>query len=548
MGIRILTDFPGAAAEKIRVVDAEKRVCFAAPLHDSPRGMWFHFKVIGGDGGPVTFVLTNRDQMLGAGDYRRAVPVFRPEGGQWRRVDPLLCSVDEPGRSQTFIDPHKHRQAFMFAVPCGAGETEVAYCYPYTFDMVTAALARWGKQRGTRVLTVCKSAAGRPVRVLQIGTPARGKKCVWVTARQHSGEVPGSFAAEGLVDAILSSAAWAKSLRQRAAIFVCPAVDVDGVAEGMYGKDRAPVDFNRDWRLFPQRAEIRALRKLMDATREKCAGKGTPMLVNLDLHGPGPGAVSFPVPPHPAWSGRESWQRAWWFAKLVERNCPESSPVRWANSWPDHIDWSPPANSCRCSSTFHAACSLADYSQTIELTYNWQGNNQLATPDDWRRIGQAAAKAIESLARGAKLPPGVRPPDPPYYLSPFWAWLNVPRECNAKVNEELVSIQADGPQGYAALLFSEPIPLGRGRFSAAAEVYRTSHGKCPATRLIFFFKNGIFTGEVCEQVGELSGQAELHWRGPATRKHPADSARLGVTIRNWPGTLTIAKPKVADAE
>jgi len=157
-------------------------------------------------------------------------------------------------------------------------------------------------------------------------------------------------------------------------------------------------------------------------------------------------------------------------------------------------------------------------------------------------MGEAIARALEAVARQARPLAGVRPPEPPYFLADDWGWLNVPRQCNAKVSGDRVSIQADGPQGYAAVLFRMPLPVRRGRFEAFAQVYRTSHGKCPLSRLVFFFKGGLFTGEAFEQSGELGGQDMIHWRGPAKRKFPADSAMVALVVRNWPGTLTIVRP------
>jgi hypothetical protein len=557
--LTVLTDFPGAAAEKVAVADSGNRVSFAAPLGGSPRGMWFHFKTVGGDGSVVTFVLTNREQMLGRRDYHRAVPVYRRDDGDWQRVNPIDCFTDEanhaaaePGWAAGAAGaaaagpPLCPPGSFVFRVPCGPGVTEIAYCYPYTLDMLDAAFARWQAGRDVTILTLCRTQHRRPVRVVRIGKPARGRKVVWVLARQHSGETPGGFAAEGFVDAVLSSAAWAKQLRRRAVVFVCPAVDVDGVAEGLYGKDRGPVDFNRDWSANPARREIAALRNAMDSSRRACGGSAAnaeKIAAVVDLHAPGPGAVSFPVPPHPAWAGRAAWQRAWRLARAIERFAGYRTPVRWANGYADHIDWSPPALSCRTASAFHVASGLADFSMSLELSYHWQVTGALAKPADWRRIGQSLARAIEATA--CKDPPAARPdaPDPPFYLSESHGWLNVPRQCTAHVNGDRISVQAEGPQGYAAILFAEPIPVKRGRFLATSSLGRTTRGRSPMHRLVFFFRDGVFTGEMFEQAGDLAGQDEIAWHGPVSRKFPADTARVAVVLRNWVGTITLAGPK-----
>jgi len=61
-----------------------------------------------------------------------------------------------------------------------------------------------------------------------------------------------------------------------------PFVDCDGVAEGAYGKDRYPVDYNRSWWTMGRRHEVHAIMRDIDRWRARC----TPRLC-LDLHAPG---------------------------------------------------------------------------------------------------------------------------------------------------------------------------------------------------------------------------------------------------------------------
>ncbi len=366
MALQIVKDFEHSAIEKAKVHERENLVTFRAPLDDSPRGMWFHFKVSGGDGSPVTFVLINRDQMLGGPSFSHAAPVYRPAGGDWQRVDPESCVSAEPSDALFGAGVKMSEPFFRFEIPCGPDETDTAYSPPYTIEMIDAALEKWGGARNVEITQIGKTAGGRPLRVLRVGKPSKNKKLVWVLARQHAGEMTGSFAAEGLVDAVLGKTKWSESFRRRVTLYVCPAVDVDGVAEGLYGKDSAPVDFNRDWSAYPKRAEIKALREAMDKSRAESGGKDEPMFALLDLHAPGPSGVSFPVPPHPAWAGRDAWQRAWWLAKLIERHSSDDAPIRWANCNPEHIDWSPPGTGPQMATAFHPACGLADNAMTIE--------------------------------------------------------------------------------------------------------------------------------------------------------------------------------------
>src|SRR5262249_33870874 len=131
------------------------------------------------------------------------------------------------------------------------------------------------------VTALCRSEEGRIVPRVRGGRAWRPKHGVWMVARQHAGETPASFAAEGFLEWLAGDDPVALDLREETAGHAVPMVDGEGVYHGRYGKDSGPVDFNRDWSGAPQRPQTAALAREIG---EWAAAH--PYDVLLDLHAP----------------------------------------------------------------------------------------------------------------------------------------------------------------------------------------------------------------------------------------------------------------------
>ena len=73
------------------------------------------------------------------------------------------------------------------------------------------------------------------------------KKAIIITSRVHPGEIPASFALEGMVDFLLSENPEAKALREKYIVYVVPMINVDGVVHGNQRTNLAGLDLNRVW-------------------------------------------------------------------------------------------------------------------------------------------------------------------------------------------------------------------------------------------------------------------------------------------------------------
>lgn len=67
-------------------------------------------------------------------------------------------------------------------------------------------------------------------------------------ARQHPGEITGSYMVEGVMDFLTSSCEEARFLREKCIFKIVPMVNVDGVIHGNNRCSLLGVDLNRRWR------------------------------------------------------------------------------------------------------------------------------------------------------------------------------------------------------------------------------------------------------------------------------------------------------------
>lgn len=141
----------------------------------------------------------------------------------------------------------------------------IAHTEPYTQRQLESLLALAGPYMQRE--TIGKSLHGRQIPLLTITDPAvpeRGKKVVWLMARQHAWETGTSWVADGAVRFLLSGDADAARLRRSVIFKVLPMFDPDGVAEGAVRFNAGGYDNNRNWdavdaRLMPEIAAAKAV-------------------------------------------------------------------------------------------------------------------------------------------------------------------------------------------------------------------------------------------------------------------------------------------------
>jgi hypothetical protein len=304
MAVELYADFETGNGELVAVDGDCLR--FRALSKRGARIMWWHIELRGIAGRELMMVLDNAAEVLGGLESCRAVmPVVSYEPGRAAR----LRRVCEPGHEglrqggrglmrgagvqhcanakawhrlpRGEIDEATGTWRFRCAFPKEADTVRLAFCYPYGYTRAWH-IARGWERAGAQVEVLCKSPGGRDVPILMWGDPdGPRRELVVAVARQHAGESPGSFVLEGFVEPFIGGGDCAKWLRQRGLLLVIPALDVDGVAEGGYGKGQAPVDMMNDWEGDSKWPQVRAVRQIISELAERHR-----YTLFLDFHAP----------------------------------------------------------------------------------------------------------------------------------------------------------------------------------------------------------------------------------------------------------------------
>lgn len=138
----------------------------------------------------------------------------------------------------------------------------IAIGVPYTYSHLLSFVETLRKNPLTEISTLCLSEKGRQVPLLKIGNP-KATNVGFIIARQHAFEAPSSFFVEGFIKYLTSDLPQVKQLLNRCLFVIVPMMDVDNVAEGAYGKDQRPVDFNRNWVEKPHWQAVAQVQQLM---------------------------------------------------------------------------------------------------------------------------------------------------------------------------------------------------------------------------------------------------------------------------------------------
>lgn len=358
-------------------------VSFAAEPRTSPQPLWFHIEVTDLGGAPVIFRWENPDITLGdSSQLSRIRPVVSAEGQPARRLPETSVEALPDGRRR-----------IVFTHPGGAQRVTAAFCYPYGPQDLEATLAETGSAWERSVIGV--TGQGRPLPRLRLAHPAPSEASqrplpgLYLLARQHAGETPGSWVLDGILRFLASDEPEPRELGEALDVWVVPFVDLDGVVNGDYGKDALPWDFNRAWEPMPMRPEVQAIQR--DLLR--FATLATPRLV-IDLHAPGHSTpdlyVQLPREQRPA----PQQQAALRFAELM------------ADHWPD-LDPKSLARPTRYSSRWNALATVGtwvwDYlEETVEVTVETSYQSLAGRPLDphgYREVGCGIALTAATWLR-----------------------------------------------------------------------------------------------------------------------------------------------------
>lgn len=220
------SDFPGGRIEVIQLPKRGPIELAIAQDSASDVRQWFAFRVGSQTSAERELVLSNAGQVT----FPNAWPGYRvmasSDGRRWYRA-----STQYDGESLSI----RHR-------PRGPS-TYYAYFATYSLARLDRLLEHVSP--AAQVEHIGRSAQGRPLPVVRIGA---GETAIWILARQHPGEIPASFAMEGLLRRLAASEDEAvATLLQEATLYLAPLVDLDGAALGNMRTSATGVNLNRVW-------------------------------------------------------------------------------------------------------------------------------------------------------------------------------------------------------------------------------------------------------------------------------------------------------------
>ncbi len=273
MSLKLQSRFPGGNGQLVQL-DATGEIPelrFAAEAHGGAAALWFCFRLVESDASashPAKLKLTllYADTLNLGGSGAHLHPVYQPEEQGFYRTAAGIESHTADGRLSV-----------SWQIPYPTGTTLWALCYPYgrrdLDTLVSKSRGFWHSD------PIGLSRGGRPIRRLSNHVDsASPRPGIYLVARQHPGETPGSWVLDGLLQRL------SRSKRCPVDVWAIPFADPDGLDYGDYGKGDPIQDLDAAWGASPRRHEARVIQQDL----QRWQSRTRPLLV-LDLQSP-PGA------------------------------------------------------------------------------------------------------------------------------------------------------------------------------------------------------------------------------------------------------------------
>ncbi|HTL50989.1 MAG TPA: M14-type cytosolic carboxypeptidase [Planctomycetota bacterium] len=391
LAVSAAAEFPGSNGVEFERM-APDRLRFQMIKHSSPAVLWWQFRALVPVGRRVTFELVNTADTLGrASGWSFVRPVYSYDRKRWYRLVAEDCRFDA------------ERERFVFSGVFSRPDVYLAQAYPYhqvELDCLQAELKKSPLFRGG---FAGRTEQGRPYPLWTLmprgKTAGRGRKLlgVMLTARLHAGESHGSYALDGMLQEIaFSRSAGMRWLRRHAAFLIAPMADYDGVMEGMFGKDRSPIDFNRDWSADPVRPEVRRLQVEAEAWARR-----TRFAAYFDFHCP-----CLPDVPHlygaaPGMTTQRLKVAEQEFARNLERLSPAGAPFYYRDLlYPGYQGATAEVVASRYMTTVHGVLGLTPevaYHPTRRTARDEDKRGPVVEIPALRKLGAAHAHALANL-------------------------------------------------------------------------------------------------------------------------------------------------------
>jgi len=314
------------------------------------------------------------------------VPVASFDGSSWFRLDPAI-------NGDSFID---------VSVPENQDEIFISYTFPYTVSRKDDMLSQIAQSSFVEIDVLGLSEEhdsvpdwARTVDLITITNQesnVTSKKKIWIHARVHSGEIPPSYAVEGLVNWLVSDPSHETEwLRDNCIIHIVPMVNPSGVFLGNYRTNAQSHNLENQWCQAPEIddispfPEIQAIKEKLDLLNQD----GEPVVLALNLHAtqtqPREGHFHFKHITPSVSQEFESIQQYW---------------IQRFDSYASQFNDINPATSQLNSCSFVESYLWNHYQEsvmalTLELMYSNRDNDDgLATQEDFLELGAQMGRGL----------------------------------------------------------------------------------------------------------------------------------------------------------
>ena len=227
-----------------------------------------------------------------------SVPISPASGGAspWGSARPSLLRHFSAPPPTTPVPAVQYHSTLSFTLSFVHEHDTVylAHFYPYTYTFLRNRLSSLQAQCPHLIRQpLCYTRIGNVCELLTItdlslsaaaAVPVASRPIIVLSSRVHPGETNASWALDGLLTFLTSSAPQAVHLRQLAVFKVVPMLNIDGVVEGNYRSNLSGLDLNRYWARTSAREHptIHWTKQLLWALGEQAAAR---VLLYVDWHG-----------------------------------------------------------------------------------------------------------------------------------------------------------------------------------------------------------------------------------------------------------------------
>ncbi len=321
-------------------------------------GRWFYFRMIGVKGKKIGVTVTTSD------------------------VDRPMYSYD----NKTFVRFSEEEAPYYnyFEKRYERDTVYVAYYTPYTFGYLQSRIKEWKKSSFVKVDTIGYGEKGLPLQEILLTdpfVPFDGKLQVWIHARTHPGETPGSFHFDGIVQTLLSNDPVIEYYRKKIVFHLIPFVNPEGVYYGNSRTNPEGVDLEREWAKpdSEKAPEVRALKLHMEEVNSRKV-----ISVFQNIHSQAAKSCTFWI--HTASSTSERYYRIeHQFANIATSDIPYFSKYDYSYSnlrdyFPEGYLWN------------HFADKVL--ALTYETPYDYYSDGEEVTNENLYEIGKRTVYAI----------------------------------------------------------------------------------------------------------------------------------------------------------